>query len=116
MSANPSADREDPRRYEHLTTLRLEDPSAVARAATTRIRHEGARAGKQNFIIAADHPHAARYRLAIAPWSWQIAANCWTDSRLPCKTPPLTASWPALTSLMTCCCSAHSSTNWSLVQ
>ncbi|QXQ10853.1 deoxyribose-phosphate aldolase [Paeniglutamicibacter sp. Y32M11] len=63
MSANPSADREDPRRYEHLTTLRLEDPSAVARAATTRIRHEGARAGKQNFIIAADHP--ARGALSV---------------------------------------------------
>ena len=45
----------DPRRYAHLTTQRLEDPGAVARAAAARIRHRGARSGAQNFIIAADH-------------------------------------------------------------
>lgn len=46
----------DPRRYAHLTTVRLEDPSAVARAAQTRRRHPGAVTGVQNFIVAADHP------------------------------------------------------------
>jgi hypothetical protein len=46
----------DPRRYEHLTALRLEDPAAVARAAKARRRHPGVKRGKQNFIVAADHP------------------------------------------------------------
>lgn len=46
----------DPRRYAHLTTLRLEDPAAVARAATARRRHPGVKTGLQNFIVAADHP------------------------------------------------------------
>ena len=63
MSNGESIDREDPRRYKHLTTIRLEDPEAVARAAATRIRHEGARTGAQNFIIAADHP--ARGALSV---------------------------------------------------
>ncbi|MDR4534611.1 deoxyribose-phosphate aldolase [Glutamicibacter sp. PS] len=56
-------DREDPRRYEELTRLRLEDPQAVARAAATRIKHPGVRLGAQNFIIAADHP--ARGALSV---------------------------------------------------
>jgi hypothetical protein len=47
---------DDPRRYEHLTKLRLEDPQAVARAAKARRRHPGPVLGKQNFIVAADHP------------------------------------------------------------
>ncbi len=46
----------DPRRYAHLTTLRLEDPAAVARAAQARRRHPGVKTGVQNFIVAADHP------------------------------------------------------------
>jgi hypothetical protein len=54
---------DDPRRYEHLSTIRLEDPAAVARAAKARRRHPGVKAGKQNFIVAADHP--ARGALAV---------------------------------------------------
>lgn len=63
MSATPTIDRGDPRRYEHLTTQRLEDPAAIARAAASRVRHPGARTGRQNFIIAADHP--ARGALSV---------------------------------------------------
>lgn len=47
---------DDPRRYEHLTRIRLEDPGAIARAARDRRRHAGPRLGEQNFIVAADHP------------------------------------------------------------
>lgn len=47
---------DDPRRYEHLTRIRLEDPGAVARAARERRPHPGPRLGTQNFIVAADHP------------------------------------------------------------
>jgi hypothetical protein len=32
---------DDPRRYAHLSTIRLEDPDAVARAAKARRRHPG---------------------------------------------------------------------------
>ncbi|WP_235503712.1 MULTISPECIES: deoxyribose-phosphate aldolase [Micrococcales] len=46
----------DPRRYEQLTQLRLEDPGAVQRAANARTRHPGVVYGRQNFILAADHP------------------------------------------------------------
>lgn len=46
----------DPRRYESLTRMRLEDPDAVARAAANRRRHPGPTYGRQNFVIAADHP------------------------------------------------------------
>ena len=53
---------DDPRRYEHLSTIRLEDPDAIARAAKARRRHPGVKAG-QNFIVAADHP--ARGALAV---------------------------------------------------
>jgi hypothetical protein len=53
----------DPRRYEHLSRIRLEDPSAVARAAANRRRHPGAKYGQQNFIVAADHP--ARGALSV---------------------------------------------------
>ncbi|WP_343319386.1 deoxyribose-phosphate aldolase [Arthrobacter sp. TMP15] len=53
----------DPRRYEHLTAIRLEDPAAIRRAATARQRHPGVRYGHQNFIVAADHP--ARGALAV---------------------------------------------------
>ncbi|SFT94445.1 deoxyribose-phosphate aldolase [Arthrobacter sp. ov118] len=54
---------DNPRRYEHLSITRLEDPDAIARAAKARRRHPGVRAGKQNFIVAADHP--ARGALAV---------------------------------------------------
>jgi hypothetical protein len=54
---------DDPRRYEHLTAIRLEDPDAVARAAAARRRHPGLKYGTQNFIVAADHP--ARGALAV---------------------------------------------------
>ena len=54
---------DDPRRYEHLSTIRLQDPSAVSRAAKARRRHPGLKYGKQNFIVAADHP--ARGALAV---------------------------------------------------
>jgi hypothetical protein len=47
---------DDPRRYEHLTKVRLEDPDAIARAAKARKPHPGLVLGKQNFIVAADHP------------------------------------------------------------
>ncbi|WP_309073429.1 deoxyribose-phosphate aldolase [Paenarthrobacter sp.] len=54
---------DDPRRYEHLSRIRLEDPGAVARAAATRRRHPGLKHSAQNFIVAADHP--ARGALAV---------------------------------------------------
>ncbi|MBT2515185.1 deoxyribose-phosphate aldolase [Arthrobacter sp. ISL-30] len=54
---------DDPRRYEHLAAIRLEDPTAIARAAAARRRHPGPRHGTQNFIVAADHP--ARGALAV---------------------------------------------------
>jgi hypothetical protein len=54
---------DDPRRYEHLSRIRLEDPDAVARAAATRRRHPGLTFGVQNFIVAADHP--ARGAVAV---------------------------------------------------
>lgn len=54
---------DDPRRYEHLSALRLEDPDAVARAAAARRRHPGLKYGIQNFIVAADHP--ARGALSV---------------------------------------------------
>ncbi|MET3369168.1 UNVERIFIED_CONTAM: hypothetical protein ABIE34_002416 [Jeotgalibacillus campisalis] len=54
---------DDPRRYEHLSRIRLEDPEAVARAAATRRRHPGLKHSAQNFIVAADHP--ARGALAV---------------------------------------------------
>jgi hypothetical protein len=54
---------DDPRRYEHLSRVRLEDPEAVARAAATRRKHPGLKHGKQNFIVAADHP--ARGALSV---------------------------------------------------
>lgn len=55
----------DPRRYEHLSRIRLEDPDAVARAAKVRRPHPGAVYGQQNFIVAADHP--ARGALSVGP-------------------------------------------------
>jgi hypothetical protein len=54
---------DDPRRYEHLSRIRLEDPDAVARAAATRRRHPGLKYGQQSFIVAADHP--ARGALSV---------------------------------------------------
>jgi hypothetical protein len=54
---------DDPRRYEHLSAIRLEDPDAVARAAGARRRHPGLKYGTQNFIVAADHP--ARGALSV---------------------------------------------------
>lgn len=49
--------------YRELSKIRLEDPSAVARAAQARRRHPGAKAARQNFIVAADHP--ARGALSV---------------------------------------------------
>ncbi|NMR30473.1 Cgl0159 family (beta/alpha)8-fold protein [Crystallibacter degradans] len=54
---------DNPRRYEHLSRIRLEDPDAVARAAAVRRPHPGLKLGEQNFIVAADHP--ARGALAV---------------------------------------------------
>jgi hypothetical protein len=54
---------DDPRRYEHLSRIRLEDPDAIARAAASRRRHPGLKYGVQSFIVAADHP--ARGALAV---------------------------------------------------
>jgi hypothetical protein len=64
----------DPRRYEHLSRLRLEDPGAVAHAAQSRRRPPAIHADKQNFILAADHP--ARGALAVGP-----DANAMADRR-----------------------------------
>jgi len=58
-----SVDREDPRRYESITRQRLEDPASVQRAAAARQKHTGPVLGRQNFIIAADHP--ARGALSV---------------------------------------------------
>ncbi|WP_238654276.1 Cgl0159 family (beta/alpha)8-fold protein [Rothia uropygialis] len=52
----PEIGSTDPTRYESLTRIRLEDPNAVQRAADVRTRHAGIVYGKQNFIVAADHP------------------------------------------------------------
>ncbi|MCT1366894.1 Cgl0159 family (beta/alpha)8-fold protein [Kocuria sp. HSID16901] len=52
----PEIGSTDPRRYEQLTQIRLEDPGAVQRAADARTRHPGIKYGEQNFIVAADHP------------------------------------------------------------
>lgn len=49
--------------YQELSRIRLEDPAAVARAAASRRRHPGVKAGQHNFIVAADHP--ARGALAV---------------------------------------------------
>ncbi|WP_045076558.1 Cgl0159 family (beta/alpha)8-fold protein [Psychromicrobium lacuslunae] len=49
--------------YRELSKIRLEDPSAVARAAQARRRHPGVSAARQNFIVAADHP--ARGALSV---------------------------------------------------
>jgi hypothetical protein len=54
---------DNPRRYENLSRIRLEDPDAVARAAAVRQPHPGLKLGEQNFIVAADHP--ARGALAV---------------------------------------------------
>ncbi|WP_312180253.1 deoxyribose-phosphate aldolase [Arthrobacter sp.] len=54
---------DNPRRYELLSRIRLEDPDAVARAAAARRPHPGLKLGEQNFILAADHP--ARGALAV---------------------------------------------------
>ncbi|TLP80005.1 Cgl0159 family (beta/alpha)8-fold protein [Nesterenkonia sphaerica] len=59
--AEPGDD--NPARYEPLTRIRLEDPGAVLRAARARRQHPGRVYGRQNFIIAADHP--ARGALAV---------------------------------------------------
>ncbi|MCP3425863.1 deoxyribose-phosphate aldolase [Rothia sp. AR01] len=53
----------DVHRYEDLTRIRLEDPDAVQRAADSRPRHPGVVYGRQNFIVAADHP--ARGALSV---------------------------------------------------
>ncbi|UXN32509.1 deoxyribose-phosphate aldolase [Glutamicibacter sp. M10] len=58
-----SVDLEDPRRYESITRQRLEDPASVLRAAQLRQKHAGPVLGRQNFIIAADHP--ARGALSV---------------------------------------------------
>ncbi|MDO4252980.1 MAG: deoxyribose-phosphate aldolase [Rothia sp. (in: high G+C Gram-positive bacteria)] len=62
MCTTPDQQR-DPRRYQHLTQIRLEDPQAIERAAAQRKHHAGIRYGQQNFILAADHP--ARGALSV---------------------------------------------------
>lgn len=59
----PDKGSDDPRRYEALTRIRLEDPQAVQRAADARVRHPGLKYGHQNFVVAADHP--ARGALSV---------------------------------------------------
>lgn len=54
---------DNPHRYEPLTRVRLEDPEAVLHAAELRNGHPGLVYGRQNFIIAADHP--ARGALSV---------------------------------------------------
>lgn len=66
-----SVDREDPRRYESITRQRLEDPASVQRAAATRQKHAGPVLGRQNFIIAADHP--ARGALSVGKQATAMA-------------------------------------------
>jgi hypothetical protein len=63
MTVGGTTISDHPRRYEHLSMLRLEDPAAVLRAAENRVRHPGPRYGRQNLIVAADHP--ARGALAV---------------------------------------------------
>ena len=63
LSVFPEPGDDRPDRYEVLSRIRLEDPDAVDRAAQARRRHPGAVYGRQNFIIAADHP--ARGALAV---------------------------------------------------
>lgn len=58
---------DDPRRYEHLSRIRLEDPEAIARAAATRLRHPGLKHGTQNFIVAADHPARGALSVGTTP-------------------------------------------------
>lgn len=67
--SEPGDDRPD--RYEALTRIRLEDPDAVLRAGRNRRRHPGLVYGRQNFIIAADHP--ARGALAVKADSYAMA-------------------------------------------
>jgi hypothetical protein len=62
---------DNPRRYEHLSRIRLEDPDAVSRAAAVRRPHPGLKLGEQNFIVAADHP--ARGALAVGDNSTAMA-------------------------------------------
>lgn len=66
MTINLREER-DPKRYEHLTKIRLEDPQAVFRAAEKRERHPGATYGKQNFIVAADHPARGANKVGSNP-------------------------------------------------
>lgn len=66
MTINLQEER-DPKRYEHLTKIRLEDPQAVFHAAEKRERHPGATYGKQNFIVAADHPARGANKVGSNP-------------------------------------------------
>lgn len=66
MTINLQEER-DPKRYEHLTKIRLEDPQAVFRAAEKRECHPGATYGKQNFIVAADHPARGANKVGSNP-------------------------------------------------
>lgn len=68
MSINLTEER-DPKRYEHLTQIRLEDPQAVFRAADSRERHPGPKYGKQNFIVAADHPARGANKVGRKPFA-----------------------------------------------
>lgn len=67
----PAPGDDDPRRYEVLTQIRVEDPEAVSRAAGARRRHPGPVYGRQSFIIAADH--AARGALAVRGEAFAMA-------------------------------------------
>lgn len=66
MTINLQEER-DPKRYEHLTKIRLEDPQAVFRAAENRECHPGITYGKQNFIVAADHPARGANKVGSNP-------------------------------------------------
>jgi hypothetical protein len=107
VSLNPGtatlAVDDNPRRYEHLSTIRLEDPAAVARAAKARRRHPGLKHGRQNFIVAADHPARGALSVGTTRWPWRTAASSWTVCRLRWPTRQWTAFWRPRTSWTTCC-------------
>jgi len=71
MTKTTTIQTQDPRRYELLSSIRLEDPGAVLRAAQARTPHPGVKAGAQNFIVAADHP--ARGALAVGDHAMAMA-------------------------------------------
>ncbi|ADX72055.1 hypothetical protein Asphe3_08600 [Pseudarthrobacter phenanthrenivorans Sphe3] len=61
--ASNHAVNDDPRRYEHLSTIRAGRSGRRCPRRQARRRHPGLKSGRQNFIVAADHP--ARGALAV---------------------------------------------------